>query len=192
MPVLFPALRPERNLEEAYDENRRCGMAWRRAPGIPAHNSRVNKRSVGQGTCGRTESLTVSRPLGTIPFPLWPDPGHQSRGKMLRSRCRTGRIGTGVAWCRLYEAYEVGWADICNYGFSTTHRLPGVGFLFLPTATAGAKVPPHLQEVCSVCPLISRITYRQVWYWVARADLRVNGDKRETDHQYRPRMGGRS
>lgn len=89
---------------------------------------------------------------------------------------QTGELD-GVAWCGFTEAYEVGWADICNYGLLNNVTGAWCGSYFA-NSDSWAKVPPHLQELFKITIDQSHY-YRQVWYWGGEANLRVRGDKLE-------------
>ncbi len=89
---------------------------------------------------------------------------------------QTGELD-GVAWCGFTEAYEVGWADICNYGLLNNVTGAWCGSYFA-NSDSWAKVPPHLQELFKITIDQSHY-YRQVWYWGGEANLRVNGEKLE-------------
>ncbi|MEM8854149.1 MAG: twin-arginine translocation signal domain-containing protein [Pseudomonadota bacterium] len=89
---------------------------------------------------------------------------------------QTGELD-GVAWCGFTEAYEVGWADVCNYALLNNVTGAWCGSYFAHTAS-WEKVPPHLKELFLITIDQSHY-YRQVWYWGGEADLRVNGKKME-------------
>ena len=89
---------------------------------------------------------------------------------------QTGELD-GVAWCGFTEAYEVGWADVCNYALLNNVTGAWCGSYFA-NSESRAKVPPHLKELFLVTMDQSHY-YRQVWYWGGEADLRVNGKKME-------------
>jgi TRAP-type mannitol/chloroaromatic compound transport system substrate-binding protein len=89
---------------------------------------------------------------------------------------QTGELD-GVAWCGFTEAYEVGWADVCNYALSNSVTGAWFGSYFANTAS-WAKVPPHLKELFLVTIDQSHY-YRDVWYWGGEAKLRVEGQKME-------------
>lgn len=89
---------------------------------------------------------------------------------------QTGELD-GVAWCGFTEAYEVGWADVCNYALLNNVTGAWCGSYFANSAS-WAKVPDHLKELFLITMDQSHY-YRQVWYWGGEADLRVNGDKLE-------------
>ena len=89
---------------------------------------------------------------------------------------QTGELD-GVCWCGFTEAYEVGWADICNYALSNAVTGAWFGSYFANTKSWD-KIPPKLQELYRISIDQSHY-YRQVWYWGGEADLRVNGKKME-------------
>ena len=89
---------------------------------------------------------------------------------------QTGELD-GVCWCGFTEAYEVGWADICNYALSNAVTGAWFGSYFANTKSWD-KLPPKLQELYKISIDQSHY-YRQVWYWGGEADLRVNGKKME-------------
>lgn len=89
---------------------------------------------------------------------------------------QTGQLD-GVAWCGFTEAYEVGWADLCNYALTNSVTGAWFGSYFANTAS-WEKVPPHLQELFRITIDQSHY-YRAVWYWGGEAKLRVEGEKME-------------
>ncbi|MCC0062939.1 MAG: C4-dicarboxylate ABC transporter [Defluviimonas sp.] len=89
---------------------------------------------------------------------------------------QTGELD-GVAWCGFTEAYEVGWADVCQYALGNSITGAWFGSYFANTASWD-KVPPHLQELFKVTIDQSHY-YRDVWYWGGEAKLRVEGEKME-------------
>ncbi len=89
---------------------------------------------------------------------------------------QTGELD-GVAWCGFTEAYEVGWADVCNYALTNSVTGAWFGSYFANTAS-WEKVPPHLRELFLITIDQSHY-YRNVWYWGGEAKLRVEGDKME-------------
>lgn len=120
-------------------------------------------RVFGVPTAGRF----LSR-YGLIPVTLpWDD---------IEVAIQTGELD-GVAWCGFTEAYEVGWADVCNYALLNNVTGAWCGSYFA-NSNSWAKVPPHLQELFRLSCDSSHY-YRQVWYWGGEADLRVNGKKME-------------
>jgi TRAP-type mannitol/chloroaromatic compound transport system substrate-binding protein len=89
---------------------------------------------------------------------------------------RTGDLD-GVAWCGFTEAYEVGWADVCNYAL--TNSVTGAWFgSYFVNNESWAKVPPHLQQLYR-STIDQSHYYRNVWYWGGEAKLRVEGEKME-------------
>jgi TRAP-type mannitol/chloroaromatic compound transport system substrate-binding protein len=89
---------------------------------------------------------------------------------------QTGELD-GVAWCGFTEAYEVGWADVCNYALTNAVTGAWFGSYFVNTPS-WSKVPPHLQELFRITIDQSHY-YRNVWYWGGEAKLRVEGKKME-------------
>lgn len=89
---------------------------------------------------------------------------------------QTGELD-GVAWCGFTEAYEVGWADVCNYALTNSLTGAWFGSYFANTASWD-KVPPHLQQLFR-STIDQSHYYRQVWYWGGEARLRVEGEKME-------------
>jgi TRAP-type mannitol/chloroaromatic compound transport system substrate-binding protein len=89
---------------------------------------------------------------------------------------QTGELD-GVAWCGFTEAYEVGWADVCNYALLNNVTGAWSGSYFA-NSDSWAKVPPHLKELFLITIDQSHY-YRQVWYWGGEAELRVKGEKME-------------
>ena len=89
---------------------------------------------------------------------------------------QTGQLD-GVAWCGFTEAYEVGWADVCNYALTNSVTGAWFGSYFANTAS-WAKVPPHLQQLFK-STIDQSHYYRDVWYWGGEAKLRVEGEKME-------------
>lgn len=121
------------------------------------------KRVFGVPTAGRF----LSR-YGLIPVTLpWDD---------IEVALQTGELD-GVAWCGFTEAYEVGWADVCDYALLNNVTGAWSGSYFANTKSWNA-LPPHLQELYKMSMDTSHY-YRQVWYWGGEADLRVNGKKME-------------
>jgi TRAP-type mannitol/chloroaromatic compound transport system substrate-binding protein len=121
------------------------------------------KRVFGVPTAGRFLSRYGLIPV-TVP---WDD---------VEVSLQTGQLD-GVAWCGFTEAYEVGWADICNYALSNSLTGAWFGSYFANTASWD-KVPPHLQELFRITIDQSHY-YRAVWYWGGEAKLRVEGEKME-------------
>ena len=89
---------------------------------------------------------------------------------------RTGALD-GVAWCGFTEAYEVGWADACQYALSNSITGAWFGSYFANTESWNA-VPPHLQQLYRTTIDQSHY-YRNQWYWGGEAQLRVHGEKLE-------------
>jgi TRAP-type C4-dicarboxylate transport system substrate-binding protein len=89
---------------------------------------------------------------------------------------QTGELD-GVAWCGFTEAYEVGWADVCNYALTNSITGAWCGFYFANTESWN-KVPPHLQALFR-STIDQSHYYRNVWYWAGEAKLRVEGGKLE-------------
>ena len=121
------------------------------------------KRVFGVPTAGRFLSRYGLVPV-TVP---WDD---------VEVALQTGELD-GVAWCGFTEAYEVGWADICNYAL--TNSVTGAWFgSYFANTEAWNKVPPHLQQLFR-STIDQSHYYRQVWYWGGEAKLRVEGEKME-------------
>jgi TRAP-type mannitol/chloroaromatic compound transport system substrate-binding protein len=89
---------------------------------------------------------------------------------------QTGELD-GVAWCGFTEAYEVGWADVCNYALSNSVTGAWFGSYFANTESWN-KVPPHLQQLYR-STIDQSHYYRNMWYWGGEAKLRVEGEKME-------------
>lgn len=89
---------------------------------------------------------------------------------------QTGELD-GVAWCGFTEAYEVGWADVCNYALTNSVTGAWCGSYFANTES-WKKVPPHLQQLFR-STIDQSHYYRNVWYWGGEAKLRVEGEKME-------------
>ena len=89
---------------------------------------------------------------------------------------RTGELD-GVAWCGFTEAYEVGWADVCNYALTNSVTGAWFGSYFANTESWNA-VPPHLQQLYR-STIDQSHYYRAVWYWGGEALLRTTGEKME-------------
>ncbi len=170
LPVLFDRYGLNEIWQEAYDEIE--GVEWLGAGAWdPLHiftkepiNSLKDmrgKRVFGVPTAGRFLSKYGLIPV-TVP---WED---------VEVALQTGELD-GVAWCGFTEAYEVGWADICNYALLNNVTGAWCGSYFA-NSDSWAKVPAHLQELFKMSMDQSHY-YRQVWYWGGEADLRVNGDK---------------
>jgi len=173
LPVLFERYGLNKIWKEAYDEIE--GVEWLGAGAWdPLHIFTVNKpirsledmrglRVFGVPTAGRFMSRYGLIPV-TVP---WED---------VEVAMQTGELD-GVAWCGFTEAYEVGWADICNYALLNNVTGAWCGSYFA-NSKSWAKVPKHLQELFKITMDQSHY-YRQVWYWGGEADLRVNGKKME-------------
>ena len=121
------------------------------------------KRVFGVPTAGRFLSRYGLVPV-TVP---WED---------VETAIQTGDLD-GVAWCGFTEAYEVGWADVCNYALLNNVTGAWCGSYFA-NSESWKKVPPHLQELFKITIDQSHY-YRQVWYWGGEAKLRVEGKKME-------------
>jgi TRAP-type mannitol/chloroaromatic compound transport system substrate-binding protein len=121
------------------------------------------KRVFGVPTAGRFLSRYGLVPV-TVP---WDD---------VEVALQTGELD-GVAWCGFTEAYEVGWADICNYALENSITGAWCGSYFA-NSDSWAAVPDHLKELFLITCDQSHY-YRQVWYWGGEANLRVNGEKME-------------
>ena len=172
MPVLFKYYGLNEIWAEAYGEIE--GVEWISAGAWdPCHiftkdpirsvADMKGKRVFGVPTAGRF----LSR-YGLVPVTLpWDD---------IEVAIQTGELD-GVAWCGFTEAYEVGWADVCNYAPLNNVTGAWCGSYFANTDSWN-KVPAHLQELFKLS-IDSSHYYRQVWYWGGEADLRVNGDKME-------------
>lgn len=172
LPVLFERYGLNQIWQEAYDEIE--GVEWLGAGAWdPLHiftkdpirslADMKGKRVFGVPTAGRFLARYGLIPV-TVP---WED---------VEVALQTGELD-GVAWCGFTEAYEVGWADICNYALLNNVTGAWCGSYFA-NSDSWAKVPPHLQELFKITMDQSHY-YRQVWYWGGEADLRVNGDKLE-------------
>ncbi|MGI3167921.1 TRAP transporter substrate-binding protein DctP [Pseudooceanicola sp. C21-150M6] len=121
------------------------------------------KRVFGVPTAGRFLSKYGLIPV-TVP---WDD---------VEVALQTGELD-GVAWCGFTEAYEVGWADICNYALTNSVTGAWFGSYFANTASWD-KVPPDLQELY-LMSIDQSHYYRAQWYWGGEAKLRVEGEKME-------------
>ena len=172
LPVLFERYGLNKIWQESYDEIK--GVEWLGAGAWdPCHiftKDPINslgdlkgKRVFGVPTAGRFLAQYGLIPV-TVP---WED---------VEVALQTGELD-GVAWCGFTEAYEVGWADICNYALTNNITGAWCGSYFA-NSDSWAKVPAHLQELFKITMDQSHY-YRQVWYWGGEADLRVNGDKME-------------
>ena len=121
------------------------------------------KRVFGVPTAGRFLSRYGLIPV-TVP---WDD---------VEVALQTGELD-GVAWCGFTEAYEVGWADVCNYAL--TNSVTGAWFgSYFANSESWAKVPPHLKQLY-LSTIDQSHYYRAVWYWGGEAKLRVEGEKME-------------
>ncbi len=121
------------------------------------------KRVFGVPTAGRFLSRYGLIPV-TVP---WDD---------VEVALQTGELD-GVAWCGFTEAYEVGWADICNYAL--TNSITGAWFgSYFANTESWNKVPPHLQQLYK-STIDQSHYYRNIWYWGGEAKLRVEGEKME-------------
>lgn len=172
LPVLFERYGLNEIWKEAYDEVE--GVEWLGAGAWdPLHiftkepirslADMRGKRVFGVPTAGRFLSQYGLIPV-TVP---WED---------VEVALQTGELD-GVAWCGFTEAYEVGWADICNYALLNNVTGAWCGSYFA-NSDSWNKVPPHLQELFKITMDQSHY-YRQVWYWGGEAELRVNGGKME-------------
>jgi len=172
VPVLFKYYGLNEIWQEAYDEVR--GVEWLGAGAWdPLHifskdpirslADMKGKRVFGVPTAGKF----LSR-YGLVPVTMpWDD---------IEVAIQTGELD-GVAWCGFTEAYEVGWADVCNYAL--LNNVTGAWFgSYFANSKSWAKIPPHLQEL-SKLSMDSSHYYRQVWYWGGEAKLRVEGNKME-------------
>ncbi len=121
------------------------------------------KRVFGVPTAGRFLSQYGLIPV-TVP---WDD---------VEVALQTGELD-GVAWCGFTEAYEVGWADICNYALTNSVTGAWFGSYFANTESWN-KVPAHLQELFMITIDQSHY-YRATWYWGGEAKLRTEGEKLE-------------
>ncbi|MEO0382426.1 MAG: TRAP transporter substrate-binding protein DctP [Pseudomonadota bacterium] len=121
------------------------------------------KRVFGVPTAGRFLSQYGLIPV-TVP---WDD---------VEVALQTGELD-GVAWCGFTEAYEVGWADLCNYALTNSMTGAWFGSYFANTESWNA-VPPHLQQLYR-STIDQSHYYRAQWYWGGEAQLRVQGEKME-------------
>jgi TRAP-type mannitol/chloroaromatic compound transport system substrate-binding protein len=172
LPVLFQQYGLNEIWAEAYGEVQ--GVEWLSAGAWdPCHiftkdpirslADMNGKRVFGVPTAGRFLSRYGLIPV-TVP---WDD---------VEVAIQTGELD-GVAWCGFTEAYEVGWADVCNYALLNNVTGAWCGSYFA-NSDSWAKVPDHLKELFLISIDQSHY-YRQVWYWGGEADLRVNGKKME-------------
>ncbi len=172
LPVLFKYYGLDKIWKEAYDEVK--GVEWLGAGAWdPLHiftkdpirsiADMKGKRVFGVPTAGKF----LSR-YGLVPVTLpWDD---------IEVAIQTGELD-GVAWCGFTEAYEVGWADVCNYALLNNVTGAWCGSYFA-NSKSWAKLPPHLQELFKLS-MDSSHYYRQIWYWGGEAKLRVEGKKME-------------
>lgn len=172
LPVLFKYYGMDEIWAEAYGEVK--GVEWLGAGAWdPCHiftkkpirslADMNGKRVFGVPTAGRF----LSR-YGLVPVTLpWDD---------IEVALQTGELD-GVAWCGFTEAYEVGWADVCDYALLNNVTGAWCGSYFANTRSWDA-VPAHLQELFKLS-MDSSHYYRQVWYWGGEAKLRVEGNKME-------------
>ncbi len=172
LPVLFQRYGLNEIWKEAYDEVE--GVEWLSAGAWdPLHiftkepiNSLADmngKRVFGVPTAGRFLARYGLIPV-TVP---WDD---------VEVAIQTGELD-GVAWCGFTEAYEVGWADVCNYALLNNVTGAWCGSYFANT-DSWAKVPDHLKELFLITCDQSHY-YRNVWYWGGEAQLRAEGKKME-------------
>ena len=89
---------------------------------------------------------------------------------------QTGELD-GVAWCGFTEAYEVGWADICNYALTNAVTGSWFGSYFANTESWN-KLSPKLQAMFKMS-IDQSPFHRATWYWGGEAKLRVEGKKME-------------
>ena len=172
LPAMFMYYGLDKIWKEAYDEVR--GVEWLGAGAWdPLHiftkepirtlADMKGKRVFGVPTAGKF----LSR-YGLVPVTLpWDD---------IEVAIQTGELD-GVAWCGFTEAYEVGWADVCNYALLNNVTGAWCGSYFA-NSKSWEKVPPHLQALFKLS-MDSSNYYRQVWYWGGEAKLRVEGKKME-------------
>ena len=172
LPVLFKYYGMNEIWAEAYGEVK--GVEWLGAGAWdPCHiftkepirsiADMKGKRVFGVPTAGKF----LSR-YGLIPVTLpWDD---------IEVAIQTGELD-GVAWCGFTEAYEVGWADVCNYALLNNVTGAWSGSYFANTKS-WEKIPATLQELFKLS-MDSSHYYRQVWYWGGEAKLRVEGKKME-------------
>jgi len=172
LPVLFKYYGLNEIWQEAYDEVK--GVEWLGAGAWdPLHifskkpirsiADLKGKRVFGVPTAGKF----LSR-YGLVPVTLpWDD---------IEVALQTGELD-GVAWCGFTEAYEVGWADACNYALLNNVTGAWCGSYYA-NSKSWEKVPPHLQTLFKMS-MDSSHYYRQVWYWGGEAKLRVGGKKLE-------------
>ena len=172
LPVLFQRYGLNEIWKEAYGEVE--GVEWlsagawdhchifTKAP-IRSLADMNGKRVIGVPTAGRFLARYGLIPV-TVP---WDD---------VEVAIQTGELD-GVAWCGFTEAYEVGWADVCNYALLNNVTGAWCGSYFA-NSDSWAKVPDHLKELFLITIDQSHY-YRQVWYWGGEAQLRAEGNKME-------------
>ncbi len=172
LPVLFQRYGLNEIWKEAYDEVE--GVEWLSAGAWdPCHiftkepikslADMNGKRVFGVPTAGRFLARYGLIPV-TVPY------------DDVEVAIQTGELD-GVAWCGFTEAYEVGWADVCNYALLNNITGAWCGSYFANT-DSWAKVPDHLKELFLITIDQSHY-YRQVWYWGGEAQLRAEGNKME-------------
>jgi TRAP-type mannitol/chloroaromatic compound transport system substrate-binding protein len=172
LPVLFDRYGLKEIWQEAYAEVE--GVEWLSAGAwdplhiftkepIKSLADMNGKRVFGVPTAGKFLSKYGLIPV-TVP---WDD---------VEVAIQTGQLD-GVAWCGFTEAYEVGWADVCNYALTNNVCGAWCGSYFANSAS-WEKVPPHLKQLF-LTTIDQSHYYRQVWYWGGEAQLRVTGDKME-------------
>jgi TRAP-type mannitol/chloroaromatic compound transport system substrate-binding protein len=104
--------------------------------------------------------------FGVVPVTLpWED---------IEVAMQTGELD-GIAWSGITEVYTVGWSNVTNYFLTNNISGAWIGHFFANMDRWNA-LPPHLQEMLSVCFEQSHY-HRQHWYWAGEADLRLNGGK---------------
>jgi TRAP-type C4-dicarboxylate transport system substrate-binding protein len=173
VPALFQYYGLKEIWEEAYGEVE--NVTWLSAGAWdPLHIFTVDKpirsladmnglRVFGVPTAGRFLSRYGLIPV-TVP---WDD---------VEVAMRTGELD-GVAWCGFTEAYEVGWADVCNHAL--TNSVTGAWFgSYFANSESWEQVPPHLKQLF-LTTIDQSHYYRQVWYWGGEAKLRTEGEKME-------------
>lgn len=89
---------------------------------------------------------------------------------------RTGELD-GVAWCGFTEAYEVGWADVCNHALANSVTGTWCRSYFANTQSWN-RVPPHLQQLYK-STIDQTHCDRNVWYRGGEPKPRVEGEKME-------------
>ncbi len=172
MPVLFKYYGLNEIWQEAYDEVE--GVEWLGAGAWdPCHIfTKTPIRSVadmkGKRVFGVPTAGKFLARYGLIPVTLpWDD---------IEVAIQTGELD-GVAWCGFTEAYEVGWADVCDYALLNNITGAWCGSYFA-NSNSWNKLSPKLQALFKLsCD--SSHHYRNVWYWGGEAKLRVEGKKME-------------